>query len=381
MPFTSSAVKHEPEYALDQCNLSICVISEQGELKPEAPIGLAHNVEGGCKVSVSFASSPGLEYRLFVRNYGVFDASADIMVDEFPLGKWLIAREPKAWHNIGCGFVLRFPGLRETDFPEPRQPETTSIEIQFRYLLKLPEGAGKAGFTPVRVRRPTSDDGPGYIALTDDTMLSKFEMIQDTPFLNLVLSFKPPEYGEVSMTAPIVPTPPASETPASKRLPALETGFVLPTNHAGPRASEARSPVGSTSSESSSAVSSHSISEVSVAVSKAHLCSPELYMTRHTSIKMSDIELDDELSEHKSSHLLVPARLSLHSWSKVPIDDFCRRYQLPDDILPVLAEMNIKSALNLSRLYLRDLSQHGMAFRSVNMLRVAVARFSSDSKP
>ena len=96
---------------------------------------------------------------------------------------------------------------------------------------------------------------------------------------------------------------------------------------------------------------------------------------------MSDDDLEDALSEHKKSRLLLPARVTPGFWGKLPMEDFCRRYELPEDIPPVLAQLRIKDAHALSRVYLRELRDKGMAFRSINMLQLAVIRFSSESKP
>jgi hypothetical protein len=48
------------------------------------------------------------EIKLFVRNDGLFDASADVSIPGESLGKWLIAREPKAWHNISYDSLFKF---------------------------------------------------------------------------------------------------------------------------------------------------------------------------------------------------------------------------------------------------------------------------------
>ncbi len=96
---------------------------------------------------------------------------------------------------------------------------------------------------------------------------------------------------------------------------------------------------------------------------------------------MTDDELDDALSEHKRSRLLLPARLIPGFAGKLPMEEFCRRYELPEDIPSVLAQLRIKDAHALSRVYLRELLAKGMALRSISMLRLAVIRFSSESKP
>lgn len=46
----------EPEHQIEQCNLAVCVISEQGELRPrEAPIVVSH-LTGGRTVFVTFVA-------------------------------------------------------------------------------------------------------------------------------------------------------------------------------------------------------------------------------------------------------------------------------------------------------------------------------------
>ena len=96
---------------------------------------------------------------------------------------------------------------------------------------------------------------------------------------------------------------------------------------------------------------------------------------------MSDDELEGALSEHKKSRFLLPARLTPRFGGKLPMVDFCRRYELPEDIPSVLSQLRVKDAHALSRVYLRELRDKGMALRSVKMLQLAVIRFSSESKP
>lgn len=97
--------------------------------------------------------------------------------------------------------------------------------------------------------------------------------------------------------------------------------------------------------------------------------------------KMSDDELQEALTEHKGSRLLLPARLTPGFRGKLPLEGFCRQYELPEEVASVLIQMKVKDAHSLSRLYLRDLRDNGMAHRSINMLRLAVIRFSSESRP
>lgn len=95
---------------------------------------------------------------------------------------------------------------------------------------------------------------------------------------------------------------------------------------------------------------------------------------------MSDDELQEALTEHKDSRLLLPARLTPGFWGKLPVESFCRQYELSEEVSSVLTQMKIKDAHGLSRVYLRDLRDYGMEHRSINMLRLAVIRFSSESR-
>ena len=97
--------------------------------------------------------------------------------------------------------------------------------------------------------------------------------------------------------------------------------------------------------------------------------------------KMSDDELHGALTEFRDSRLLLPARLTPGLWGKLPVESFCHRYELPEEIASVLTQMKVKDAHGLSRVYLRQLRDNGLALRSINMLRLAVIRFSSESRP
>lgn len=96
---------------------------------------------------------------------------------------------------------------------------------------------------------------------------------------------------------------------------------------------------------------------------------------------MSDDELEEALTGYKNSRLLLPGRLIPGFCGKLPIEDFCRRYELSEDISSVLTQMKINDVHGLSRLYLRDLRDNRLALRAINMLRLAVIRFSSESRP
>jgi hypothetical protein len=111
-----------------------------------------------------------------------------------------------------------------------------------------------------------------------------------------------------------------------------------------------------------------------------HIVGPPGHMARFSE-KMSDDELQDALTEHEGSRLLLPARLTPGFWGKLSVESFCRRYGLPEEIAPVLAQMKVEDAHGLSRVYLRDLRDNNLAHRSINMLRLAVIRFSSESRP
>jgi hypothetical protein len=123
----SSPSEHfKPEHAIEQCGLALCVISEQGELRPRDLPTVVNQEKGGYMVFVSFAAlleEVGLrrtmltsvlilpqEFRIFVLNNGPFDASADVSLNGDSLGKWLIAHVPKAWHNICCDSLFKFQG-------------------------------------------------------------------------------------------------------------------------------------------------------------------------------------------------------------------------------------------------------------------------------
>lgn len=97
--------------------------------------------------------------------------------------------------------------------------------------------------------------------------------------------------------------------------------------------------------------------------------------------KMSDDELQGALTDHRNSRFLLPARLTPGFWGKLPVESFCRRYELPEEIASVLTQMQVKDAHGLSRVYLRELRDNGLALRYINMLRLAVIRFSTESRP
>ncbi|KAF8497852.1 hypothetical protein F5888DRAFT_1695948 [Russula emetica] len=121
-----------------------------------------------------------------------------------------------------------------------------------------------------------------------------------------------------------------------------------------------------------------------------YIFTPVLVRVQHT-IELTHIvgppghiahdELQDALMEHEGSRLLLPARLTPGFWGKLSVENFCRRYGLPEEIALVLTQMKVQDAHGLSRVYLRDLRDNNLAHRSINMLRLAVIRFSSESRP
>jgi len=279
----------EPEHAIEQSNLALCVISGQGELRYRDPPIVVKQKKGGCLVFVSFVALAEEAFQIFVRNYGPYDASADLSASGESLGKWLVARGTKAWHNIASDTLFKF---QESYDRQSKVFEPTTIEVQFRHLSKV-EGLDRDHLVPVIVRQPSPEDGPGYVMQGDDVMQ------------------RPGSVASVS----------------------------------------------SSDSDSASSASSGSISQ------------------------MSDDELQEALTEHRESRLLLPARLTPGLCGKIPVEDFCRQYELPEEIQAVLTQMKIKDAHNLSRVYLRELRDHGLVRRSIDMLRLAVIRFSSESRP
>jgi len=314
----------EPENAIEQSGLALCIISAQGELRCRDPPIVVNQENGGiCMVFVTFVALPEEAFRLFVCNYGSYDVGADLSFGGEYLGKWLITCEPQAWHHIACDSLFRF---HESYDRQSKVFEPTTIEIRFQHLHKV-EGSQQASLVPVIQRPPSPEDGP-YVSPRNDVMQSTFTALEDDQFLTFVILFYPP----VPMTIfhPLQTTPITSPEPGPPSTP---------------------------SSESGSTKSSDSISQ------------------------MSDDELQDALTEHKGSRLLLPARLTPGFWGKLSVESFCRRYELPEEIAPVLTQMKVKDAHGLSRVYLRDLRDNGLAHRSINMLRLAVIRFSSESRP
>jgi hypothetical protein len=115
-------------------------------------------------------------FRLLVRNRSLYDASADISISGQPLGKWLIARGPKVWHNIACDSVFKFqesygrglasllrPTIGRTTDRQSEVFEPTTIKIRFQHLSKVEREQSRGCLVPIIARRPSPSDGPGYI--------------------------------------------------------------------------------------------------------------------------------------------------------------------------------------------------------------------------
>ncbi|KAI0260167.1 hypothetical protein BC834DRAFT_561626 [Gloeopeniophorella convolvens] len=396
MSCVSSAEHHEPEYAVEECAFALCIISENSELRPEGQPERVHETAGGCKVLITFAGAPDQEYQLFIRNYGVLEASADVSIGEKHLGKWLVAREPKAWHNIGCGNVLKFPSLQE-DHSEHTQ--ATRVEIRFHYLFQLPREAERLGFAPVIVAEPTPNDGPGYMSPNNHLMQSKFEVVHETPLLTFVISFKPPPVNDTGDTASKERAASAayaetlaepSSLPESSDANALSNAQPLrpqsPTNsdtvsyHTAPDETSTSSavstlftaPSGSTPPSTSIYVSAPSI------VSSASSTVVEATRTRPIS-EMSSKDIEEVLSEYKDTDSLLPASiLPRGPDGKESVRSFCSFYHLPEtDILPVLERMAINNRYGLLRLRVGKLREKGMKNEHINMLRLAVIRWAA----
>lgn len=321
-----SPVRLGPENAIEQSDLALSVISGQGELRCRDPPIVVNQENGGiCMVFATFVALPEEAFRLFVSNYGPYDVGADVSFGGEYLGKWLIACEPQAWHHIACDSLFRF---HESYDRQSKVFAPTTIEIRFQHLYKVEEGPQQASLVPVIQRQPSPEEGPGYLRPRNDVMQSAFTALAGDQFLTFVILFCPP--------VPVTILPPLQTTPITSP----EPGPPTPP-----------------SSESGSTRSSDSISQ------------------------MSDDELREALTEHKDSRLLLPARLTPGFWGKLSVESFCRRYELPEEIASVLAQMKVKDAHGLSRVYLRDLRDNDLAHRSINMLRLAVIRFSSESRP
>jgi len=251
-------------------------------------------------VITSFVAQTEETFRLFVCNSSPYDASADIAVGGESLGKWLIPREPNVWHNVGCDSLFKFQ--ESYGRGQSRVFEPTRFEIRFQHLSKVVEGLDHGSLVPVMVRQPSPEDGPGFVLLSEDVMQSKFEAMEDNEFVTFVILFYPPAPSTIISPIQTVPISSPEPGPASLLL--------------------------SSSSESGSATSSDSISQ------------------------MSEDEIQEALTEYKDSRLLLPARLIPGYWGKLSVNDFCHRYELPEEIPSVLTQMKIKDAHGLSRVYL-----------------------------
>ncbi|KAI0301680.1 hypothetical protein B0F90DRAFT_1925347 [Multifurca ochricompacta] len=341
---SSSSELFEPEHSIEQCSLALSIVSKQGELRPrDSPI-VVNQAKEGCTVfvhSLRYWKRSILMRRVHLSaniTSGIPNIRAQLRHFRRQCGHfswWRILGEVAdrsgtqsvAQHRLR--FSLQIPGLLRYD-PPFRIPGDAHRDRRAD-LTKAPEDGG---LVPVTVREPSLEDEPNYLPLSEDMIHSKFEPVEDSQFLTFIISFNPP---------PVTTFLPILSQPAMFRVVLRRVYGLLVASLS--------------SSEGGSTTSSDSISQ------------------------MSDDELQEALTEHKSSRLLLPARLTPGFWGKLPMEDFCRRYQLPEDILSVLKQMKIKDAHSLSRVYLRELQNNRMDLRSISMLRLAVIRFSSESRP
>ncbi|KAH9055371.1 hypothetical protein EDB87DRAFT_1332860 [Lactarius vividus] len=190
----------EPEHPIEQNSFSLYVLSNKGELKPRMEPRVVNDLNGGTAVFIDFVAVPGEEFRLFLRHDSPVDASADVSFEGRSLGKWSIARESKAWHNIASDSLFKFQ-----DSYDHRSGifEPSKFEIRFQYLSRIAEGRGQGVLVPTVVRE-LSMDSLGWVQPSDELMQSRFETVDDDPFLTFFLSFYPP---------PATPSPPRTSSP------------------------------------------------------------------------------------------------------------------------------------------------------------------------
>ncbi|KAI9447094.1 hypothetical protein BJY52DRAFT_1216429 [Lactarius psammicola] len=230
-------------------------------------------------------------------------------------------------------------------------------------------------------------------------MQSQFETMKDDPFLTFVVSFHPP---------PATPSPPTTSSPlvtssspfTTSTLPTTSTVSTISALSTASSPSTANS-LFSTRTQSTrptTPMSSPALltppltppttppsSVLTITESPPESTLPSLFgpttsLTRPASIsQMSDDELQEALSEYKKSSLLLPAQLVPGSPGKISIENFCRMYELPEDIPLLLAQIGVKDAHGLSSKRLSHLRDKGMTPRSVKMLQLAVIRFSTES--
>ncbi|KAH9165046.1 hypothetical protein EDB89DRAFT_2013504 [Lactarius sanguifluus] len=81
--------------------------------------------------------------------------------------------------------------------------EPSKFEIRFQYLSRVTEGRDQGVLVPTVVRE-LSMDSPGWMQPSDELMQSRFEMVEDDPFLTFFISFYPP---------PATPSPSRTSSP------------------------------------------------------------------------------------------------------------------------------------------------------------------------
>ncbi|KAH9039726.1 hypothetical protein EDB84DRAFT_1030254 [Lactarius hengduanensis] len=399
----SSFEPTEQEHPIEQNNFSLYVLSNQGELKPRKEPRVVNDLNGGTAVFIDFVAAPGEEFRLFVRHDSPVDASADISLEGGSLGKWTIARESKAWHNIASDFLFKFQDSydRQSEVFEP-----SKFEIRFQYLSRVAEGRDQGILVPTVVCEPFLEDGPGWVQPSDELMQSRFETVEDDPFLTFFISFHPPPATNSPLLTSSEPTTPTSLLTTSS----LPTTSTVSTTSASTTSTSSTSTsvtstlftmstlstVTTTPTPSSPLLTSSPPTPPSLSVLRQPAedpepapgpastlppkCGPATSLTSPASIsQMSDDELQEALSEYGKSSLLLPPRLTPGLRGKLSIEDFCRRYELPEDIPPLLGQIGVKDAHGLSSKRLSDLRDKGMAPRSIKMLQLAIILFSSES--
>ncbi|KAH9167110.1 hypothetical protein EDB89DRAFT_1999171 [Lactarius sanguifluus] len=283
------------------------------------------------------------------------------------MGKWTIERESKTWHSIASDRIFKFHD-RQSEVFEP-----SKFEIRFQYLSRVAEGKDQGVLVPTIVCEPLLEDGPGWVQPSDELMQSRFKKVEDDPFLTFFISFHPPRAtnSPPRTTSPLLtisePTTPTSLLTTSS-LPTKSTVFTTSTS----ATSTFASTLFTMSTPSTMPTTPTPSSPLSTSSSTSSLPTASIS-------QMSDDELHDALSEYRKSRLLLPPRLTPGLRGKLSIEDFCRRYELLEDIPPLLAQMGVKDAHGLSSKRLSDLRDKGMAPRPINMLQLAVIRFSSES--
>ncbi|KAH9165050.1 hypothetical protein EDB89DRAFT_2013541 [Lactarius sanguifluus] len=82
--------------------------------------------------------------------------------------------------------------------------EPSKFEIRFQYLSRVAEGKDQGVLVPTIVCEPLLEDGPGWVQPSDELMQSRFEKVEDDPFLTFFISFHP---------HPVTNSPPRTSSP------------------------------------------------------------------------------------------------------------------------------------------------------------------------